>query len=231
MTDLRRGCVPAVCGPGRTASRSAHRDAVTTSSQRAACSPVWPVQRVLTLMRAPPSEFATLPVGFLGRPVASRAPPARVRSASSSWPRRPMGSYALASKATGTSTSCANAPPAAWQPGRTRSTARRHRGAAALLRRRLTRFASPIDWSVLSPPLAEGLQAVRRVPYGRRRSYVDLASPVAPHELGWNLGADPIPIPMSPHHPRHRAPRIFAGGPERRRWLDTHERHHVPRTR
>jgi methylated-DNA-[protein]-cysteine S-methyltransferase len=89
----------------------------------------------------------------------------------------------------------------------------------------LARPRWPIDWSYLGssgPPL----RATESIPYAGRRSYSDLGLDLPARDLGWIMGANPIPI-VAPCHRVTRGlevPTTFVGGPERRRWLQGHER-------
>lgn len=84
-----------------------------------------------------------------------------------------------------------------------------------------------IDWQQLTPAGAS-LQATQAIPYATHCSYNDLGLQLAPHELGLILGSNPIPI-VTPCHRVSRGteiPTTYVGGPDRRRWLDTHELTH-----
>jgi len=91
-----------------------------------------------------------------------------------------------------------------------------------------TEIECAIDWQALSASERAGLPAVREIPYGAQRSYVDLPVELPAKALGQILGANPIPL-LTPCHRVTRGvevPEIFVGGPERRRWLLAHEQRH-----
>jgi len=96
---------------------------------------------------------------------------------------------------------------------------------AEFLEGRRWRFELPVD-----PSLARGfarrvLAGAARIPYGRVRTYGELAAalgaPRAARAVGNALGANPMPI-VIPCHRVVRAGREvggYAGGPERKAWL------------
>lgn len=86
---------------------------------------------------------------------------------------------------------------------------------------------SEIDWEhVEHVPV---LRAALEIPYGTQRSYSDLALEIPARELGRILGANPIPILIPCHRVTRGAemPGSYVGGPERRRWLISHEHQHA----
>ncbi len=102
--------------------------------------------------------------------------------------------------------------------------------AHATLGRYFARVTAPldcdIDWRHLEPVGTASLQATRIIPYADRRSYSDLGIEAPARVLGRIMGANPIAI-VAPCHRVTRGteiPRIFVGGPGRRRWLEHHER-------
>ncbi|OLC58029.1 MAG: hypothetical protein AUH85_01610 [Chloroflexi bacterium 13_1_40CM_4_68_4] len=88
-----------------------------------------------------------------------------------------------------------------------------------------TRFELSVDLSALTPFQQRVLAATKRVPFGRVRSYREIATqagmPTASRATGNALGANPIPIVV----PCHRilgsdgALHGYAGGVDRKRWL------------
>jgi O6-methylguanine-DNA--protein-cysteine methyltransferase len=87
----------------------------------------------------------------------------------------------------------------------------------------------PIDWSSVAVSDRDALAATMTIPYGDHRSYAALRSERPAYEVGLSMGANPIAV-VAPCHRVTRgaeSPRIFVGGIERRRWLDTHERQHA----
>jgi hypothetical protein len=69
------------------------------------------------------------------------------------------------------------------------------------------------------------LKSTESIPYAGHRSYIDLAKCVSARDLGWIMGANPIPI-VAPCRRVTRGvevPTTFAGGSERRHWLESHE--------
>jgi methylated-DNA-[protein]-cysteine S-methyltransferase len=82
-----------------------------------------------------------------------------------------------------------------------------------------------VDWESLESSAALALKSTESIPYGGRRSYVDLANSGSVRDLGRIMGANPIPI-VAPCHRVTRGvevPTTFVGGPERRHWLEAHE--------
>ena len=82
-----------------------------------------------------------------------------------------------------------------------------------------------IDWAFLESSGALALRSTESIPYAGHRSYVDLANPGSPRDLGRTMGANPIPI-VAPCHRVTRGveiPTTFVGGPDRRHWLKSHE--------
>ncbi len=86
-----------------------------------------------------------------------------------------------------------------------------------------------IDWVTLADHHPNVLQSTLEIPYATTRSYTELENNLTAKELGWPLGANPIPI-IAPCHRVTRGvqtPDIFVGGPHRRKWLLAHEQHHA----
>lgn len=86
-----------------------------------------------------------------------------------------------------------------------------------------------VDWARLEPAGPAALRATQTIPYAGRRSYSDLAVELPARRLGQIMGANPIAI-VAPCHRVTRGiqtPRIFVGGPDRREWLELHERRHA----
>jgi methylated-DNA-[protein]-cysteine S-methyltransferase len=82
-----------------------------------------------------------------------------------------------------------------------------------------------VDWTFLESSGAAALRLTESIPYAGRRSYIDLANASSPRDLGWIMGANPIPI-VAPCHRVTRGvevPTTFVGGSERRHWLESHE--------
>ncbi len=91
-----------------------------------------------------------------------------------------------------------------------------------------TRTDCTIDWVALADHHPAVLQSTLEIPYATTRSYTELENNLPAKELGWPLGANPIPI-IAPCHRVTRGvqtPDIFVGGPHRREWLLAHEQHH-----
>jgi methylated-DNA-[protein]-cysteine S-methyltransferase len=108
--------------------------------------------------------------------------------------------------------------------------ARRHLAdAAAKLREYFAgntdRMQWVIDWAFLESSGALALRSTKSIPYGGHRSYVDFTNAGSARDLGWIMGANPIPI-VAPCHRVTRGvevPTTFVGGSERRHWLESHE--------
>jgi methylated-DNA-[protein]-cysteine S-methyltransferase len=82
-----------------------------------------------------------------------------------------------------------------------------------------------IDWAFLESSGAPALRSTESIPYAGHRSYIDLPNAGSARDLGWIMGANPIPI-VAPCHRVTRGvdiPTTFVGGNERRRWLQSHE--------
>ena len=82
-----------------------------------------------------------------------------------------------------------------------------------------------IHWAFLESSGAPALKSTEAIPYAGHRSYVDLPNTGSARDLGWIMGANPIPI-VAPCHRVTRGveiPTTFVGGSDRRHWLDTHE--------
>ncbi len=91
-----------------------------------------------------------------------------------------------------------------------------------------TQIDCTIDWGALAEHHPTVLQATLEIPYATTRSYTELNNNLTAKELGWPLGANPIPI-VAPCHRVTRGtqiPETFVGGPSRRKWLLAHEQHH-----
>jgi methylated-DNA-[protein]-cysteine S-methyltransferase len=82
-----------------------------------------------------------------------------------------------------------------------------------------------IDWTFLESPCAPALRSTESIPYGGRRSYIDLPRPGSARDLGWIMGANPIPIVVPCHRVTRgvEVPTTFVGGIDRRHWLESHE--------
>jgi Fe2+ or Zn2+ uptake regulation protein/O6-methylguanine-DNA--protein-cysteine methyltransferase len=83
---------------------------------------------------------------------------------------------------------------------------------------------------VLLSDAEPALSATRAIPYGGHSSYTALDGVLAARELGLWMGANPMPV-IFPCHRLTRGkeiPKVFVGGKDRRRWLETHEREHAP---
>ena len=82
-----------------------------------------------------------------------------------------------------------------------------------------------IDWTFLESSGAPALRSTESIPYAGHRSYIDLATAGSARDLGWIMGANPIPI-IAPCHRVTRGveiPTTFVGGADRRHWLENHE--------
>ena len=82
-----------------------------------------------------------------------------------------------------------------------------------------------IDWAFLESSGALALRSTESIPYAGHRSYIDLANVGSARDLGWIMGANPIPI-VAPCHRVTRGveiPTTFVGGSDRRHWLESHE--------
>ena len=108
--------------------------------------------------------------------------------------------------------------------------ARRHlTDAAAKLRDyfagRTDRLDWAIDWAFLQSSGAAALRSTESIPYAGHRSYVDLPHAGSARDLGWIMGANPIPIAAPCHRVTRgvETPTTFVGGTERRHWLESHE--------
>lgn len=75
----------------------------------------------------------------------------------------------------------------------------------------------------------DALWATRAVPYAAHASYRELASGLAPRELGRWMGANPMPVVFPCHRVSRgkQVPNDFVGGLDRRRWLEGHEREYA----
>lgn len=82
-----------------------------------------------------------------------------------------------------------------------------------------------IDWTFLESAGADALRSTESIPYAGHRSYIDLPNAGSARDLGWTMGANPIPI-VAPCHRVTRGvevPTTFVGGSDRRHWLENHE--------
>jgi methylated-DNA-[protein]-cysteine S-methyltransferase len=82
-----------------------------------------------------------------------------------------------------------------------------------------------IDWAFLESSGAPALRSTESIPYASHRSYIDLTNAASARDLGWIMGANPIPI-IAPCHRVTRGieiPTTFVGGSDRRHWLENHE--------
>ena len=82
-----------------------------------------------------------------------------------------------------------------------------------------------VDWAFLEPSGAPALRSTESIPYAGHGSYIDLRHAGSARDLGWIMGANPIPI-VAPCHRVTRGveiPTSFVGGPDRRHWLEKHE--------
>jgi Fur family transcriptional regulator, peroxide stress response regulator len=84
-----------------------------------------------------------------------------------------------------------------------------------------------IDWTQLEAAAA-ALMTTEAIPYASHRSYSELDQNLSAHDLGYVLGANPIPIFMPCHRVKRgtETPTSFVGGAARRGWLETHEQSH-----
>ncbi len=92
-----------------------------------------------------------------------------------------------------------------------------------------TQIDCTIDWATLADHCPDLLRSTLDIPYATTRSYTEFQLGLPAKELGWPLGANPIPI-ITPCHRVTRGiqtPDIFVGGPQRRRWLLAHEQRHA----
>jgi Fe2+ or Zn2+ uptake regulation protein/O6-methylguanine-DNA--protein-cysteine methyltransferase len=87
---------------------------------------------------------------------------------------------------------------------------------------------SAIDWDALPEDDHEALRATREIPYAGKRSYLGLGAGLPAKRLGMSLGENPIPVIVPCHRVMRgvEVPQSFVGGPERRRWLLSHEEQH-----
>jgi Fur family ferric uptake transcriptional regulator len=82
-----------------------------------------------------------------------------------------------------------------------------------------------VDWAFLEASGAPALKSTQSIPCAGRRSYTDLTPTGSARDLGWVMGANPIPI-VAPCHRVTRGieiPTTFVGGADRRHWLTAHE--------
>ena len=82
-----------------------------------------------------------------------------------------------------------------------------------------------IDWAFLESSGAVALRSTESIPYAGHRSYIELANAGSARDLGWIMGANPIPI-VAPCHRVTRGveiPTTFVGGTNRRHWLENYE--------
>jgi methylated-DNA-[protein]-cysteine S-methyltransferase len=82
-----------------------------------------------------------------------------------------------------------------------------------------------IDWTFLESAGAAALKSTESIPYAGHRSYIDVPYAGSARDLGWIMGANPIPI-IAPCHRVTRGveiPTTFVGGSDRRHWLEDHE--------
>ena len=82
-----------------------------------------------------------------------------------------------------------------------------------------------IDWTFLESAGADALRSTESIPYAGHRSYIDLPNAGSARNLGWIMGANPIPL-VAPCHRVTRGvevPTTFVGGSDRRHWLENHE--------
>jgi len=90
-----------------------------------------------------------------------------------------------------------------------------------------SRIEWAVDWAFLEAASAgaAALKTTESIPYAGHRSYSDLPNPGSTRDLGWIMGANPIPI-VAPCHRVTRGveiPTTFVGGRARRHWLENHE--------
>jgi len=82
-----------------------------------------------------------------------------------------------------------------------------------------------VDWTFLESAGAVALRWTESIPYAGHRSYIDVPNAGSARDLGWIMGANPIPI-IAPCHRVTRGveiPTTFVGGSQRRQWLENHE--------
>ena len=82
-----------------------------------------------------------------------------------------------------------------------------------------------VDWAFLESSGAPTLRSTESIPYAGHRSYTNLANAGSARDLGWIMGANPIPL-VAPCHRVTRGvevPTTFVGGSDRRQWLESHE--------
>ena len=73
-----------------------------------------------------------------------------------------------------------------------------------------------VDWAFLESAGAAALRSTESIPYAGHRSYTDLSNAGSARDLGWIMGANPIPI-VAPCHRVTRGvevPTTFVGGAE-----------------
>jgi Fe2+ or Zn2+ uptake regulation protein/O6-methylguanine-DNA--protein-cysteine methyltransferase len=87
------------------------------------------------------------------------------------------------------------------------------------------RIECAVDWQFLESPGSAALRSTESIPYAGHRSYDHLIDLASARDLGWIMGANPIPIVMPCHRVTRGAeiPTTFVGGAERRHWLENHE--------
>jgi methylated-DNA-[protein]-cysteine S-methyltransferase len=82
-----------------------------------------------------------------------------------------------------------------------------------------------VDWACLESSGGPALRSAQSIPYAGHRSYIDIVNAGSPRDLGWTMGANPIPV-VAPCHRVTRGievPTTFVGGADRRHWLESHE--------
>ena len=82
-----------------------------------------------------------------------------------------------------------------------------------------------VDWAFLEPSGAPALRSTESIAYASHRSYNDVPHAGSARDVGWIMGANPIPI-VAPCHRVTRGvevPTTFVGGTDRRHWLENHE--------
>jgi methylated-DNA-[protein]-cysteine S-methyltransferase len=82
-----------------------------------------------------------------------------------------------------------------------------------------------VDWAFLESSGGLSLRSTESIPYAGHWSYIDLPATGSARDLGWIMGANPIPI-VAPCHRVTRGvevPTTFVGGSHRRHWLESHE--------
>lgn len=79
-----------------------------------------------------------------------------------------------------------------------------------------------VDWAAAKLRSPEALEATRRIPYGDRRSYERLGVDVAPYDLGYAIGTNPMPLLFPCHRVTRGRVRLdaYIGGIERRGALE-----------